>query len=49
MVGDSWGSDIEGAMNAGIDAVWISPEPWAQALPEGVQAVRRLRDVMEVL
>lgn len=49
MVGDSWGSDIEGAMNAGIDAVWISPEPSAQALPEGVQAVRRLRDVMEVL
>ena len=49
MVGDSWGSDIEGAMNAGIDAVWISPEPSAQALPEGVQTVRRLRDVMEVL
>lgn len=49
MVGDSWGSDIEGAMNAGIDAVWISPEPSVQALPEGVQAVRRLRDVMEVL
>ena len=49
MVGDSWGSDIEGAMNAGIDAVWISPEPSAQALPEGVQAVGRLRDVMEVL
>lgn len=49
MVGDSWGSDIEGAMNAGIDAVWISPEPSVQALPEGVQAVGRLRDVMEVL
>lgn len=49
MVGDSWGSDIEGAMNAGIDAVWISPEPSVQALPDGVQAVRRLRDVMEVL
>ena len=49
MVGDSWGSDIEGAMNAGIDAVWISPEPSAQALPEGVQTVRTLREVMEVL
>ena len=49
MVGDSWGSDIEGARNAGIDAVWISPEPSVQALPDGVQAVRRLRDVMEVL
>lgn len=49
MVGDSWGSDIEGAMNAGIDAVWISPEPSAQALPDGVQAVRTLREVMEVL
>lgn len=49
MVGDSWGSDIEGAMNAGIDAIWISSEPSAQALPEGVQAVRRLREVMDVL
>ena len=49
MVGDSWGSDIEGAMNAGIDAIWISSEPSAQALPAGVQAVRRLREVMAVL
>ena len=49
MVGDSWGSDIEGAMNAGIDAIWISSEPSEQALPEGVQAVRRLREVMDVL
>ena len=49
MVGDSWGSDIEGAMNAGIDAIWISSEPSAQALPESVQAVRRLREVMDVL
>ena len=49
MVGDSWGSDIEGAMNAGIDAVWISSELSVQALPEGVQTVRTLREVMEVL
>ena len=49
MVGDSWGSDIEGAMNAGIDAIWITSEPSAQALPKGVQAVGRLRKVMDVL
>ena len=49
MVGDSWGSDIEGAMNAGIDAIWITTEPLAQALPAGVQVVRRLREVMAVL
>ena len=49
MVGDSWRSDIEGAMNAGIDAIWISSEPSAQALPKGVQAVRHLREVMDVL
>ena len=49
MVGDSWGSDIEGAMNAGIDAIWISSKPSAQALPKGVQAVRHLREVMDVL
>ena len=49
MVGDSWGSDIEGAMNTGIDAIGITSEPLAQALPAGVQAVRRLREVMAVL
>lgn len=49
MVGDSWGSDIEGAMNAGIDAIWITSEPSEQALPAGVQVVRRLREVMAVL
>ena len=49
MVGDSWGSDIEGAMNAGIDAIWITTEPLAQVLPAGVQVVRRLREVMAVL
>ena len=49
MVGDSWGSDIEGAMNAGIDAIWISSEPLAQALPEGVQEVGCLREVMDIL
>ena len=49
MVGDSWGSDIEGAMNAGIDAIWITREPLAQALPAGVLVVRRLREVMAVL
>lgn len=50
MVGDSWNSDIQGAINAGIDQIWIrkSKDP----LPEGQSAtylVQSLSEVMEIL
>ena len=50
MIGDSWSSDIQGAINAGIDQIWIrkSKDP----LPEGQSAtylVRSLSEVMEIL
>ena len=50
MIGDSWNSDIQGAINAGIDQIWIrkSQDP----LPEGQSAtylVQSLSDVMEIL
>lgn len=50
MVGDSWSSDIQGAINAGIDQIWIrkSKDP----LPEGQSAtylVQSLSEVMEIL
>ena len=50
MVGDSWNSDIQGAINAGIDQIWIrkSKDP----LPEGQSAtylVQALSEVMEIL
>ena len=50
MVGDSWYSDIQGAINAGIDQIWIrkSKDP----LPEGQSAtylVQSLSEVMEIL
>ena len=50
MVGDSWYSDIQGAINAGIDQIWIrkSNDP----LPEGQSAtylVQSLSEVMEIL
>ena len=50
MVGDSWSSDIQGAINAGIDQIWIrkSKDP----LPEGQSAtylVQALSEVMEIL
>ena len=50
MIGDSWNSDIQGAINAGIDQIWIrkSQDP----LPEGQSAtyiVKSLADVMEIL
>ena len=50
MIGDSWNSDIQGAINAGIDQIWIrkSKDP----LPEGQRAtylVQSLSEVMEIL
>ena len=50
MIGDSWNSDIQGAINAGIDQIWVrkSKDP----LPEGQSAtylVHTLSEVMEIL
>ena len=50
MIGDSWNSDIQGAINAGIDQIWIrkSKDP----LPEGQSTtylVQSLSEVMEIL
>lgn len=50
MIGDSWNSDIQGAINADIDQIWIrkSKDP----LPEGQSAtylVQSLSEVMEIL
>ena len=50
MIGDSWNSDIQGAINAGIDQIWSrkSKDP----LPEGQSAtylVQALSEVMEIL
>lgn len=50
MIGDSWSSDIQGAINAGIDQIWIrkSNDP----LPEGQSAtylVKTLSEIMNIL
>ena len=50
MIGDSWNSDIQGAINAGVDQIWIrkSQDP----LPEGQSAtylVQSLSEVMNIL
>ena len=50
MIGDSWNSDIQGAINAGIDQIWIrkSKDP----IPAGQSAtylVQSLSEVMEIL
>ena len=50
MVGDSWYSDIQGAINAGIDQIWIRKSK--DSLPEGQSAtylVQSLSEVMEIL
>lgn len=50
MIGDSWNSDIQGAINAGIDQIWIrkSKDP----LSEGQSAtylVQTISEIMEIL
>ena len=50
MIGDSWNSDIQGAINAGIDQIWIrkSKDP----LPEGQTAtylVKTLSEIIDIL
>ena len=50
MIGDSWSSDIQGAINAGIDQIWIRKSK--DSLPEGQSAtylVQSLSEVMEIL
>ena len=47
MIGDSWNSDIQGAINAGIDQIWIrkSQDP----LPEGQSATRFVRTLSVII
>ena len=50
MIGDSWNSDIQGAINAGIDQIWVRKSQ--DSLPEGQSAtylVQSLSEVMEIL
>ena len=50
MIGDSWSSDIQGAINAGIDQIWIRKS--ANPQQEGQQAtyvVQSLHEIMEIL
>lgn len=50
MIGDSWNSDIQGAINAGIDQIWVRKSQ--ESLPEGQSAtylVQSLSEVMEIL
>lgn len=55
MIGDSWNSDIKGAINAGIDQIWIkkNKEPGAEIQDTIVQTatyiVKSLSDVMNIL
>ena len=50
MIGDSWNSDIQGAINAGIDQIWVCKSQ--DSLSEGQSAtylVQSLSEVMEIL
>jgi putative hydrolase of the HAD superfamily len=50
MIGDSWNSDIQGAINAGIDQIWIRKSK--DQLSEGQTAtylVKTLSEIMDIL
>lgn len=49
MIGDAWTSDIQGAINAGIDQLWIQPDETDSALYPSTYRVPRFRDVMQML
>lgn len=50
MIGDSWNSDIQGAINAGIDQIWVRWNP-GQSEPDKTATceVSNLREIMEIL
>ena len=47
MIGDSWSSDIQGAINAGIDQIWIRKSK--DSLPEGQSATYLVQSLLEVM
>ena len=47
MVGDSWYSDIQGAINAGIDQIWVTDKPVDGSEPTYV--VKSLEEIKSIL
>lgn len=47
-VGDSWGADIEGALRAGMRAIWFRGR-WVRALPPEVRGAGEAAEVRAVL
>lgn len=46
MIGDSYSSDIQGAINAGIDQIWITRQPATQP---ATYIVKQLKEVLNIL
>lgn len=49
MIGDSWTSDIQGAINSGIDQLWITGGSSQDVSLPATYKVERLRDVLQML
>lgn len=49
MVGDDWEADIEGAVAAGLRAVWYDPEGRGGCLHENVRSLRDMRRLPALL
>ena len=48
-VGDSWGADVEGALRAGLRAVWFTGDEDVRSLPEGVRRASNAAGVRAAL
>ncbi len=46
MIGDSLENDIDPSVSCGINAIWFNPSGKEVTLPDGVRAVKRLREII---
>ena len=48
-VGDQWVNDVQGALSAGLKAIWIHEQPADRELPDGLIRISRLSELEDAL
>ena len=49
MIGDSWNSDIQGAVNAGIDQIWVNEKATNDNDAQATYVVKSLEEIKNIL